>query len=219
MTWKTPPSKSLLSCIPAAISIYRRRLGLTQRELGERAGCTVRQVNKAENGHAIGSKTIESLANALSEPGKIVYPEDLVVDPIPLAKELIFGSYIFRDQTFNKIRHFLSEDVQLTFDGPPEEIPFAGVHRGLAEVERALGLFFELLEAPADCDYRSTHSFMVNQNNPNEVIVWGHSFFHAKGRPSPPMPIQLRMLFSRGELLNIDDRFDTEFAARQLGLA
>lgn len=216
MAWKYPPEQATVGCHPPAVLFHRRRLGWTQAQLAERTGYSQRLIVKAESGRPVKRKTIEDLAAALSGPEREVFPEDLITDPLPLAHEFIFGSYQYLGQTFQQIRHFLDPDILLILSGSPEEIPFAGHHKGLEAVDRALAMFFEIMDVPDQCDYRSTHSFLVNENNPNEVIVWGKSFFFVKHQPrTDPMDLQLRLVFRRGRLVLIDDRFDTHYAKQQ----
>lgn len=209
MTWKNKPLDRSLPCNPHALVFHRKRRDWTQAELAQVVGYTERVIVKAEAGKPIRLNTIEDLAEALSNDEVKVAPDDLVARPIDMAKQLIFGSYVHRHDTFNKIKHFLHPDIELIFDGDPNVVPFAGHHRGLDEVEKALGIFFAVLDAPADCDYESTHQFLVNENNPNEVIVWGKAFFHPVGQPDMQINLQIRCLFENGRMKVIDDRFDT----------
>lgn len=214
--WEQPPDKKSLACIPGSLVFYRKRRGWTQKELAQAAGYTPRLVGKAESGKPISVQTIEDLADALSDQDYPVHPEDLVTNRVELAKLFVYGSYEYGKETFSRIQRFLSPKIEWIFDGSPSEVPFAGRHVGLEAVEKALELFFELLEAPADCDYRDTHAFLINESDPNELIVWGKSFFYVKGQPIRDlMSIQVRMLFYRGRLIHVDDRYDTQYARRQ----
>lgn len=203
------------SCNPTALVGLRKSRGWTQTQLATVAGYSTRLVVKAEAGKPINRATIHDLAEALSTSQRVVTYEDLVFQPIRLAKELIYGTYEYGTELFEKISYFIDPEICLVFAGDPQQIPFAGSHKGLSAVKQALTLFATIMEAPVDCDYRATHHFVVNQANPNEVIVWGQSFFHAIGHPQSPMDIQLRLQFRHGKLFQIDDRFDTQFAAKQ----
>ena len=105
----------------------------------------------------------------------------------------------------------------LIFSGDPKEAPFAGTHSGIHAVEKALATFFQVLEAPDDCPYRDSHHFVVNQSDPQEVVVWGTSYFHPKGMPLSPLDLQIKMNFRRGKLYLIDDRFNSGKAGRMFG--
>lgn len=218
MPWNEPPAATSLPCNPQTLLFHRKRHRWTQAELANVSGYTERLIVKAESGKPIKVQTIEDLADTFSCNEFSVSPEDLIAHPVKLAKELIFGWYMHEAELFSKVKYFLDPQIEFTFAGDPNIIPFAGTHRGLAELERAFAIFFSIMEAPSgDYDFRSPYSFVVNENNPNEVIVWGTTCFRVKGKPlQVPLKVELRLLFRDGKLIYVDDRFDTQMAQENI---
>ncbi len=193
----------------------RERKGWTQQKLAAISGYSERLINKAESGRSISSAAIEILAETLSTEEDPIYFEDLISDPIALAKEFMAGIYVHQKNVVTAIRHFLDEDIVFRLAGDPATIPFAGEHRGFAAVERAFEIFFSIMEAPPNYDYKAGISYLAQGK---DVIVWGESWLHPIGVPmDKPMPISHRLTFHKGKLVLFENVFDTLHAAKVLG--
>jgi transcriptional regulator with XRE-family HTH domain len=196
------------------VRYHRERIGWTQRQLAKAAGYSERLVSKAEAGKPISAATVADLAMALSTAEAPVYPEDLIVDPVQLAKQYIAAEYTPPHRVVDAIRHFLDEDVVIRLAGDPATIPFAGEHRGIAAVERVFDIFFSVLEVPPGHDPTPWYQF-VGQGN--EVVIWGKSWMHPIGRPMErPIDLVHRMKFRRGKLIEVEVVFDSLEGSRVL---
>jgi hypothetical protein len=170
-------------------------------------------VNKAEAGQAVSAAAIDDLAGALSSTEHPIFPEDLISDPVALAKKYIAAHYIHQKEIVPNIRHFLDEDVVHRMDGDPSVIPFAGTCRGIDELDRTFRTFFSIIEAPPNIDYEPCYQF-IGQGN--DVVVLGESWLQPIGRPmKAPMKLTHHIKFRRGKIVYIEVRYDTHLA-RQL---
>ncbi|MEW4486582.1 helix-turn-helix transcriptional regulator [Thalassoglobus sp. JC818] len=193
---------------------FRERLGWTQAELAKKAGYSERLVSKAESGKAISKKTIEHLAEAVSTPTNVVFPEDLISDPVQIARKYIEGLYVHQADGFRHFRPYLDEDVEFYIAGDPQTVPFAGRYKGLEQIQALFKQFFSFIESPPNHDYEPHYKF-IGQGN--EVIVWGQSWLHPIGRPlTEPMELTQLMKFRRGKLYHFEDRYDTSLAEKLL---
>lgn len=207
MAWKEPPLKRAYACNVDVLVYLRERRGWTQQQLGKVTGYSERLISKAEAGKTVSTATIADLADAFSTADKPIYPEDLISDPVKLAKEYIAAVYSQGKRMVDAIQHFLADDVVFRIAGDPEQIPFAGEHRGIEAVRRSLDIFFSILEAPADHDHEPHYRFF---GQGNEVSMWGESWIHPIGQPmEKPISISHRFVFQRGKLILLEDVFDT----------
>ncbi len=207
MAWKEPPLKRSYACNPELLVYLRERKGLTQQQLAEVAGYSERLISKAESGQAISTAAVADLAEALSSENEPVYPEDLITDPVSLAKEYMAALHTQGNGIVDAIQRFLDDEVIFRISGDPKHFPFAGEHCGIEAVRRVFEIFFSILEAPADHDHEANYKY-VGQGN--EVILWGESWIHPIGQPMErPIPIAHRFVFERGKLVLLEDVYDT----------
>ncbi len=208
------PWKRSYRCNVDLLVYLRERKGWTQHVLAEKSGYSERLISKVESGRPISRAAIEILAETLSTDDDRIYLEDLISDNVALAKEYVNAIYVHQKHAFEKIRHFLDDDVVFRVAGDPAVIPFAGEHRGLAEVERMVGVFFSVLQAPANHDHTACYSYLAQGK---DVIVWGQSWLHPIGVPlKQPMMISNRMTFQRGKMIRFEDVYDTLHGAQVL---
>lgn len=219
MPWREPPQHKSYACNGELIAFLRQQRGWTQRELARESGYSERLVSKAEASQAISARTVADLADTLSADGEPVFPEDLICDPVALAKAFIAAEYEHPGCNVEKMRHFLDENLVTRLNGDPQLIPFAGEHRGIDELEQAYAVFFSLIEAPPNHDWRPWYKFA---GHGNEVIVWGQSWMGPIGRPmSKPLQQVHRFVFQRGKLILVEVLFDAMEGAellRQAGM-
>lgn len=217
MAWKTKPAKRSYACNPEAFTFARDRAGLTQAQLAKLAGYSERLITKAESGRPISAATVADLADALSSDDHPVHPEDLVSDPLQMAKDYIVAVYRSGKDCVDDFAHFLDADVVFRIAGDPEQIPFAGEHRGVDAMRRAFEIFFSILEAPKDHAPLKDFSFVVNGN---EVTMTGESWIHPIGAPlEKPIMLMHRYVFQRGKLVLLEDIYDTMAGKQALDAA
>lgn len=208
------PRKRSYSCNSELFTYLRERKRWTQQELAVASGYSERLINKAESGRRISTAAIEILAETLSLPEEPISLEDLICDPVSLAKEYIDALYIHQGNIIPAIRHFLDDDVVFWIAGDPAVIPFAGEHRGIAEVESAFKIFFSVIQAPEQMEREPQVTYLTQGR---DVIIWGESWLHPIGAPlKKPMMLTQRMTFHKGKLVRFEDIFDTLEGARVL---
>jgi len=193
----------------------RLQNGWTQADLAKRAGYSERLISKAEAGVPIARDTIVDLADAFSETNpEPIFWEDLASDPVQLAQRYLDALHIHQQDLVDHLLDFLHEDVVFRIAGDPSQIPFAGEHTGIDAVRRAFGIFFSVLEVPANRDYNE--DYQVMGQGPNAVI-WGESWIHPIGNPmNEPIRVSNLLIFKRGKLVLLDDCYDTATGAARL---
>jgi transcriptional regulator with XRE-family HTH domain len=210
MPWEATNLRKSYVCNPELLRFVRERRGWTQRELAVAAGYSERLVSKAESGRSISATAVADLAEALSSETHPVFPEDLVSDPVALAKQYIAAHYVHQKDIIANVRHFLDEKIVHRLPGDPSVIPFAGECRGIDELERIFQIFFSLIEAPANHDFESCYRYLAQGN---EVIVLGESWLQPIGKPmTEPMLLTHHMKFRKGRIYFIEVRYDTHMA-------
>ena len=202
------------ACNATLVAYFRQRKGWTQKELAAASGYSERLINKAESGRPISTSAIDVLAEALSTPEGPVAFEDLVSDPLALAKAYMAGLYVHQKNIIGAIRHFLDEDIVFRIAGDPNLIPFAGEYRGIAEMERGFEIFYSIMEVPKDHDYEACFTYIAQGL---DVVVVGDSWIHPIGVPlDKPVHLSHRMKFRKGKLYHFEDVYDTLSGAQSL---
>ncbi len=217
MGWKEPPSERSYAC-NAEMLIYLRELKeWTQLQLAAHSGYSERLISKSEAGKPISTQAIAVLADSLSTSEMTIYPEDLISDPVHLAKQYMDALHTHGKRIVDAILHFLDEKVVFRIAGDPKHIPFAGEHTGVDGVRRAFEIFFSILEPPKDFDHSECYHYI---GKGNEVTMWGESWIHPIGLPmEDPISIAHRFVFERGKLILLEDIYDTLAGQRVLAEA
>lgn len=200
-----------MACNAELLTQLRKKRGWTQHELAKRSGYTERLIGKAEAGKPISLRTIEDLAETLSDPNEAVFPEDLINDPVAKARKFIVAMYRERHRVIDATRHFLDEALVVQFPGDPDVFPFAGTHVVIEAARKAFQAFYDVLEPPADLSELDYFKFLSTGHG---ALVWGKTWTHPIGHPlTDPVLLAIRMDFKRGKLILFDDCFDTQAAA------
>lgn len=211
MAWIKKPLKRSYKCNTDLLVQFRELRGWTQADLAKVSGYTERLISKAETGGSISSETVGNLAEALYTSQHPVYPEDLINEPVLLARKCIEALHRHHEENFiHKIRDIFAEDIVLKMAGDPRKFPFSGEYRGISEVESCWKLFFSLLEIPEGIDHNVSYSYFGQ--GLNEVLVRGKSFLQPIGRAvaAPPVNIMIHIKFCRGKIILFDDVFDSQ---------
>jgi len=107
---------------------------------------------------------------------------------------------------FERVKHFIAEDVVFHIHGDPSEIRFAGIHHGLEGFRNAIEIFFQTMEIPEEEKFDSSYDYFTDQD---EVIILGKTMIHRIGQPrNEPKPISQLMKFRNGKLVHFEDRYD-----------
>ncbi len=190
------------------LKFYRERRGWTQDDLASVSGYGDRVLSKAENGGSILATTIDDLAESLSIPEEPLYPEDLISDPLELAKEFHAALNIHQINIVEKVKHFVDDRFVFKMAGDPSVIPFAGEFHGLEGLQQFVDIFFSILEVPKDYDHEPYHQYIVEGN---KVVAKVESWVHPIGQPmDKPMKGICHLLFERGKLILFDNMYDTD---------
>lgn len=215
MGWQESPRKKSYTCNAELVTQLRADRGWTQRELAQTAGYSERLICKAESGQPVSASTVADLADALSTPQARVYPEDLIADPVAMAKAYIAAEYEHPHDIVDHLAHFLDENITMRLNGDPALFPFAGEHHGIEEVRQAYRTFYSMIEPPPNHDWRPWYKF-VGQGN--EVMVWGKNWMGPIGQPlERPMELVHRFVFQRGKLVLKEVLFDVPHGRDVIG--
>lgn len=213
----TSPKRTWKQSSPCNVDLLvqlRQRKGWTQQALASATGYSERLVNKAESGRSISTVAIEVLAEALSTDDDPICLEDLICDTIAVARQFMAGVYVHQKNIFPVIRHLLHDDIVFRLAGDPAILPFAGEHRGLAEVERLFDFLFSIAEVPPDHNHEACYTYHA-QNK--EVIISGQSWLHPIGAPlEQPIRATYHLTFRGGKIAIFDGVYDTLHVARLL---
>ena len=203
MSWSKSELKRSYACNPDLIKFLRRRKKWSQKQLAKEAGYCERLICKAESGGSIASATIEVLAKTLSTPDSKIYPEDLISDPIALAKKFIEAIHTLQRDMVKGIAHFTDPSGEFNFVQCARG-DYAGSYRGIAALNEGAGKFFEAQSFVKGQDYKSNYHYY---GDANEVVAWGTSAIRVKETGEvTDINITLRMFFEKGRLHRIEDR-------------
>ena len=202
------------TCNGKQVAHFRKKKGITQKELANLSGYSERLVRKAEAGGSLNHHAIRDLAQALCHNGMEVHSEDLISSPEKMALELLEAFASHEAEMVEQIRYFLDPEVTVHCAGDPEKIPFAGEWRGIEGFDRWARTFFENLVRPEKDFYQPTVMAVGNR-----VVTWGQDLAHAPGMEYPPIWVTQRFEFQRGKLVVFENLFDTESGSKHIAEA
>lgn len=185
--------------------------------MARKAGFTERLIVKAEASQSLAASTLCDIATALTEGGVTVGVKELSFDPAALARQFIHSMYQREMNVIDVNKSFISPDIVVHFAGDPAIFPFAGSHIGIDSARRAFDLFYSVIQPPADHSEIEQFQFVSTGHG---ALVWGQTWAHPIGMPMPgPVKLAIKMDFKNGQLITIDDRFDTQEGAKHFAQA
>ncbi len=203
MSWSKSELKRSYACNPELIKYLRGRKKWSQKQLAKESGYCERLICKAESGGSIASATIEVLAKTLSSKDMKVYPEDIISDPIALAKKFIEAVHTLQRDLVKGIAHFTDPSGEFKFVQCAKG-DYPGTYRGIAALNEAAGKFFEAQSFVEGQDYKSNYQYY---GEGNEVVAWGTSTIRVvETGELIDIDITLRLFFEKGRLHRIEDR-------------
>lgn len=203
MSWSKSELKRSYPCNPDLIKFLRRRKRWSQKQLAKESGYCERLICKAESGGSIASATIEVLAKTLSTTDMVVYPEDLISDPIALSKKFIEAAHTLQRDMVKGIAHFTDPSGEFNFVQCAKG-DYAGSYRGIAALNDAAGKFFDAQSFVEGQDFQSNYQYY---GDGNEVVAWGtSSICVADTGELIDLNITLRFFYEKGRLHRIEDR-------------
>ena len=222
MSWTKRDPKRSYPCNTQLLKYLREQRNWSQRKLAEVSGYSERLIGKVESGGSVAASTIEVLAKALSSESIPVCPEDLISDPVALAKAYSEAFHELQRDMIGKIRSFVDQEAVFQIVGDPVSFPFVGCHRGIDEFESAINNFFDVFEVVDNQDgsirTQTENFFYVAQGN--DVVVWGETWIQPIGtKAESPIPITQRLRFRGGKLYYFEDRFFWSIAEKLNHLA
>jgi transcriptional regulator with XRE-family HTH domain len=214
VAWSSRPNGRSIRGNGEQLRYFRNRRQLTQEELADLAGLSVRVLAKAEAGAAVRPDTIELLAEALSDPKQVVFPEDLVCDPRTLALKFFRSYAIDERQLVARCQGILADDVIAIMAGDPAEIPFSGRYEGVDGMDRLWGQFFRTVWRPDKLMAAVPYVLAVEGNY---VLSIAKEIADLPGMPSMgPQSLFNTLRFERGKIVHFETHFDTLAAAKQI---
>lgn len=156
-------------CNGRLIRFYRERKRLTQAELAQRAGYSVRLIGKAEAGKSVKFETIEILAEALSDETNLLKPFDLISAPVTLAEKYVQELFEHQENVVSAIQHFLADDFELYCLSNDDSFSLEGSYCGRAGLAQYASELFEMITVPEGLNVGSCCDlFPVD----DDVVVW-----------------------------------------------
>lgn len=207
MAWTRTQLERSYVCNLQMLKFFRKRKGWSQQQLCEQANVSVRVVSKAETGTPISTASIDKFSLALTTPEHTVFPEDLISQPLELAREFVNALHIDRVGILDSVGDAIDPQAEFRIVGDPKKIPFAGLHRGPRAYRRALKKFYQIFEIPAEFDHTTAYEFFPKGT---EVVLWGRTCLKLVGSDKPAAMVQHRKRFRyrRGLLLSFEDHYD-----------
>ena len=146
------------------------------------------------------------LAQALSTVPHPVFPEDLIGSPEAQAKSFHYAVHHFQTEMFERVKHFIDDEVTFHVHGDISEVPFAGIYHGLEGFREVIEIFFRTMEIPEKEKSNATYQYFTDHD---EVIILGETNIHPIGRPPKvPKPVSQLMRFRDRKLVHFEDRHD-----------
>ena len=209
MSWSKRELKQSFRCHGLHIKHLRKRKGWSQEQLVEASGYSVRLVSKAETSGRIALTTLVDLAQALSTDTEIVRPEQLIFDPVRLCRLITHATYVLQKNSFDHMKHLIADDFVLDAVGNSQQFPFVGQYHGVEGFRRALDLFYQHMEVPPNVDYTKWYRYYPSESDENQVVVWGKSWIHPKGKQlESPLDVTQRVRFRDGKICYFENRYD-----------
>jgi hypothetical protein len=163
-------------------------------------------VSKAEAGGQLTVATLEVLAQTLNTETTPVYPEDLIGSPEALAKSFHYAIHHFQTNMFERVKHFIDDEVTFVIHGDVAEVPLAGIYEGLSGFQSAIETFFHTMEIPEEEKLNRSYQYFTSQN---EVIILGETYIHPIDKPrTTPQPVSQLMRFRDRKIVHLEDRHD-----------
>jgi len=209
MTWTKRELKKSFPCNGAYIKYLRKRKGWSQKQLVQASGYSLRLILKAESDGRIVLQTLLDLAQALSTESEVIQPEQLILEPIGIAKFITHATYVFQRDMYEQLSHIVKEDIEIEFFGDLERFPFVGRYHGLEGFKEAIDKYFSCMEVPENVSHTKWHDYYSQLDNPNVVVVWGKSWIHPIGCPNQaPLDITQKIEFRDGKVSRFETRYE-----------
>jgi len=173
----------------------------------------------AEASGSIVLATLVDLAQALSTPQEVVRPEQLMFDPIAIAKSITYATYVSQRNMFSRMQHIIADDFVLEVFGDPQQFPFAGRYEGADGFREAIDRFFSCMEVPSNVDHTQWYDYFQCLDNENVVVVWGQSWIHPIGKPlAKPLVITQRIEVRDNKVCRFENRYDATLSNASISM-
>ncbi len=184
------------------LSRLRVDRGMTQLQLAKAAGYTERLVRKAEKGGRLDIRSIQNLAEALSQSGKPVLVERLIQDNLSVARLWITSFDTLGSEMLPVVKPFLSGSFVFHCLGEPQSTPFAGTFGGLLGFGKWLERYFLVVTHAACAELEFIEGADAVVARWMEVCSIG-------GIPCEPIRMSMYFRFHDGLITRIDTDSDT----------
>ena len=205
MSWTKKELRRSYQCDGKHLRDRRKAREWSQQQFARQAGYSERLISKAEAGGHLTVATLEVLAQTLSIESSPVFTEDLIASPEALARSFHYAVHHLQTEMFERVQHFIDENVVFHIHGDPTEVTFAGIYHGLPGFRKAIELFFRTMCVPGE-ELESSYEYFTSDD---EVVILGETMIHPIGQPrEEPTPISQLMKFRDGKLVHFEDRYD-----------
>ena len=121
MTWTKRELKQSFPCNGAYIKYLRKRKGWSQKQMVQASGYSVRLISKAESNGRIVYATLADLAQALSTDSEVVHPEQLIFDPVGVARFFTYAVYVLQRNMLDQVGHLITDCLLYTSPSPRDQ--------------------------------------------------------------------------------------------------
>jgi transcriptional regulator with XRE-family HTH domain len=199
-------SGSAVACHGLIIREFRKSAGWTQKQLAERAGYSERLIRKAEKGGQLRDTSLAAIALAFQQAGLKVSFADLRTDAVAVVQTFIEAYQTREIEMLDRIRHVLSEDLEVFVAGDPATIPFAGNYNGPEGFQK----FWNRFLASVECGHRmalvDVQYFVRGQDIVAHCVEKDRQTGHT---PDGRSWLSLKFRVRGGQIVRFEDYFDT----------
>lgn len=209
MSWTKNQLKQSFPCNGDFIKYLRKRMGWSQKQFKAASGYSERLICKAESNGKIVLATLVDLAQTLSTPQEKICPEQLIYDPISIAKSITHATYVLQRNMLSRMKYLIADDFVMNVVGDKSRFPFVGRYEGPDGFRDAVDSFFTTMEVPANVDHTRWYEYYSSPEQSNVVIVWGKSWIHPIGeRLDSPINLTQRLELEDGKVRYFENRYD-----------
>ena len=202
-------NKCSYNCNGRLVRLIRQKQGLTQAELAQLSGYSVRLIGKAEAGKVLSAGAIEVLAQALSTNQRELKPADLILDSLALAENYFSTLSDFERGAIAQCEHFLSESFVLRVIIDQGIVDIDQEYTGIDGLRSYYQKFFHHFRTSAPANGKAQVAQCRFFESEADIVVWQDtqwSLFDCEGGENRTAKVTTRLNFQEGLLCEQEDR-------------
>ncbi len=202
-------NKCSYNCNGRLVRLIRQKRGLTQAELAQLSGYSVRLIGKAEAGKVLSAGAIEVLAQALSTKQRELKPTDLILDSLALAENYFLTLSNFQSDAISQCEHFLSDAFVLTVIINQRIVDIDREYAGVDGLRCYFQKFFHHFRTSTPTNGKTQCTQYRFFESEADIVVWQDtkwSLFDCEGGENRTATVTTRLSFQEGLLCGQEDR-------------